>query len=208
MPKQDFNDPWNSMENTKRQDPVDRRVEELQAREQIINALPAGSVSAGQVIYDPADIATHYLSPDAKERQFAKEFFGVYAPEDPDNPRDGISRAEKKILHEAAHQEVYGGFRQIYDENGYPVEGPGGSVHVDGLNFQQADRDAKALMKAAGDLWPEFALRHSALAQDKASVAAAVNYLVNNSGLTKGELAALARGEQRTELLDRIADAD
>lgn len=206
-----FTNPWTSKENTKHEDPVDRRVSELQAREQIINALPAGSLSAGQVIYDPEDIATHYLSPSKAERDFAKEFFGVYAPEDPDNPipgrtpRDGISRAEKKILHKAADLEVNGGFRQIYDQNGYPIEGPAGAVHVDGIDFAQQDKDDRALTKELAALWPEFAMRHSELAQDQASVAAAIRGLMATSGLSRRELVALARSEQRTEILDRIA---
>ncbi|MDR6634214.1 hypothetical protein J2X72_003014 [Phyllobacterium sp. 1468] len=173
--------------------PDPRRIdEEIEKRHALINSLPAGSISGGQLKYDPEDRSTHWMSPDPEERRFAKEFFGVMGPNDEDNPNrgslmnEGLSKAEKKVLYEAADREV---------------------AAMDAKHFRDVDRDEAGFQDQAATLFPQYALDWPELAADTANAKAAFARLVSSSGLTKRDLITLAESgyEVRQKILEAVA---
>jgi hypothetical protein len=173
--------------------PDPRRVdEEIEKRHELINSLPAGSLSAGQLAYIPEDRSTHWMSPDPEERRFAKDFYGIMAPDDPDNPNpgslynEGLNRHEKKALYEASDREI---------------------AAMDAKYFRDIDRDEAGFQSQAASLFPQYALDYPELAADKENAKAAFARLVSSSGLTKRDLVTLAKGEEgvRQKIIDAIA---
>lgn len=174
-----------------------------QQHDAMIDALPAGSLGLVDV-YDPAtpktwlfageEAAATKNNHDVPLDVFAEEFLGH-------KPGDlvGLTNTEKRLLKEQSRLEIDGGFVGDSPVNRHYREG----ITAEGV--QQQKKENREFEDAAAGLWAEYAFRHPEQAQDHAGARDAMKYLVANSGLSRGQLAALAKSDQRNEILDRIA---
>lgn len=206
MANASYEEPW--YEHPKELEKSKRQQAELEERYALVDSLEAGAISGGQIVYDAADVSTHWLSPSKEERDFAKDFYGVMAPEDPDNANpgslynEGLSRSEKNALKDLAHLEVFGGW---VPEPGVDDGFNKGGVHKPPRDFFREDKEHAALAKEAATLWPEFAMSYPDLAADQVGAMAAMQRMIATSGLSKADMKTLAQSDRRGELIDRIA---
>lgn len=161
------------------------REQTLRQNELLIDSLPYGSLGiVGEV--DPSTRSTWIYSDAEAPRngdvpldQFAKEFLGYDS-----TSQVGLTNTEKAILHRESQREV-------------------AKITPEAIAAQA--KEDEAFSKAATSLWPEYAYLHPEMATDREGARAAMKYLVENSGLTKTQLAELANSEHRRDILDRIA---
>ena len=171
--------------NFSRADP--RRIEQKrQEHTEMIESLPAGSLSGGEVIPDISDPGTWYAfansedEGDRKLARFAEEYLGVSA----ENANEGLSRREKDALYKASEQEL----------NGITAE-----------SLRKQDREDARFNKAAEIMWPEYVLKFPEAAADPQGAQEAISRLIEGSSLDRGQLAQLAEDPRtREDLLWQI----